>query len=51
MFKFRVASSKTVAISFRADIHIHTEDQTRGDPVGTKIPRQAQYWLVNSTGL
>ena len=29
----------------------HTDDQNRGNPVETEIPRRARYWLVDITGL
>lgn len=32
-------------------IHIHTEDQNRGNLVETEIYRRDRYWLVNGTGL
>ena len=36
---------------FNIHTYIHTEDRNRGNPVETKTPRRARYWLVNITGL
>ena len=57
--KLQVKSSKTVAGSFRTDIHTdghtdiqmdiktHTEDQNIGNLVETEIPCRSWYWSVN----
>ena len=56
--KLQVDSSKTVTgrfltIIIHTDIHTDgsAEDRNSGNHVKSKIPRHAQYWLVNSTDL